>query len=127
MAASTTTRPNRHFVWAAPDVVAVIVFVAVGRRNHDEGVSLGGVAATAAPFLIALVAGWFASRSWRDPYGRSTIAVTWLVTVVGGLALRRTVFAEGIATPFIVVATITLGVLLVVGRTIARRLSRSRS
>ena len=114
-------------MWAALDVVAVIVFVAVGRRNHDEGVSLGGVAGTAAPFLIAVVAGWFASRSWRDPYGRSTIAVTWLVTVVGGLALRRTVFAEGIATPFIVVATITLGVLLVVGRTLARRLSRSRS
>ena len=127
MVASITTRPNRRFTWAALDVIAVVVFVAVGRRNHDEGVSLGGVVGTAAPFLIALVAGWFASRSWKDPYGRSSIAVTWVVTVVGGLALRRLVFTDGIATPFIVVATITLGVLLVVGRMLARRLSRSRS
>ena len=127
MVASITTRPNRRFTWAALDVVAVVVFVAVGRRNHDEGVSLSGVAGTAAPFLIALVAGWFASRSWKDPYGRSSLAVTWLVTVVGGLAVRRIVFADGIATPFIIVATITLGVLLVVSRTLARRLSQSRS
>jgi len=49
------------------------------------------------------------------------------VTVIVGLALRRLVFGDGIATPFIVVATITLGVLIVVGRALAKRLSRSRS
>lgn len=127
LVANITTRPNHRFVWAALDVVAVVVFVAVGRRNHDEGVSLGGVVGTAAPFLIALVTGWFVSQSWKDPFGRSRVAVTWLVTVVAGLALRRIVFADGIATPFIIVATITLGVLLVVSRLLARRLSRSRS
>jgi hypothetical protein len=53
--------------------------------------------------------------------------VTWLLTVIFGLALRRVVFDDGIATPFIIVATITLGVLIALGRALAKRLSRSRS
>ena len=111
----------------AIDVSAVLIFVAVGRRNHDEAASLTGVLGTATPFLIALVVGWMASRSWSNPFARHSVAITWLATVIIGLALRRLVFSDGIATPFIVVTTITLGVLLVVGRLLAMRLSRSRS
>ena len=111
----------------AIDVAAVVLFVAVGRRNHDEANSITGVLGTAAPFLIALAVGWLVSRSWTSPFTRAAIATTWTSTVVVGLALRRLVFGDGIATPFIVVATITLGVLIVVGRVIAKRLSRSRS
>ncbi|NCZ89415.1 MAG: DUF3054 domain-containing protein [Actinobacteria bacterium] len=127
MVASTTTRPSRRFAWLAIDVVAILIFVAVGRRNHDEAASISGVLGTAAPFLIALVASWPASRSWAKPFERRSILITWLVTVIVGLALRRLVFGDGIATPFIVVATITLGVLIALGRALAKWLSRSRS
>jgi hypothetical protein len=127
LVANTTTRPNRRFAWPAIDVAAVLLFVAVGRRNHDEGSSVSGVFGTAAPFLIALVIGWFVSRSWTNPFARNAVVITWLMTVIVGLALRKLAFGDGIATPFIVVATMTLGVLIGVGRAVAKRLSRSRS
>jgi hypothetical protein len=41
------------------------------------------------------------------------------------LLLRRFVFDRGIATSFIIVATITLGVLLGVGRLLSKRLVRN--
>jgi hypothetical protein len=111
----------------AIDVLALLIFVAVGRRNHDEAASISGVLGTAAPFLIALVASWPISRSWVKPFERRSIILTWLLTVIFGLALRRVVFDDGIAKPFIIVATITLGVLIALGRALAKRLSRSRS
>jgi hypothetical protein len=47
--------------------------------------------------------------------------------VIVGLLLRRLVFDRGIATPFIIVATITLGVLLAVGRLLSQKLNAKTS
>ncbi|MGO9926581.1 MAG: DUF3054 domain-containing protein, partial [Mycobacterium sp.] len=47
------------------DVICVLVFCAVGRRSHDEGASVTGVATTAWPFLTGTAVGWLASRGWR--------------------------------------------------------------
>ena len=53
---------------AVADLVAVVVFVAIGRRSHDEGGNVvTETAAVAAPFLIALAVGWLAARAWRRP------------------------------------------------------------
>jgi hypothetical protein len=103
------------------------VFVAIGRRNHDEGTALSGVLGVAAPFLIALVASWIGLRTWNEPFTRRSWAATWLITVIVGLLLRRVVFDRGIATPFIIVATITLGVLIGLGRLLAKRLQQKTS
>lgn len=100
-----------------------MVFVVVGRRNHDEATSIAGTFKTAAPFLLALACGWVLSRSWVRPFAPNALVATWFVTVAGGLALRRLVFSDGIATPFIVVTTITLGVLIGIGRLAAKKLS----
>ena len=129
MVASITTRPSRRAVitTAIVDVVAVVVFVAIGRRNHDEGTALSGVLGVAAPFLIALVASWIGLRTWNEPFTRRSWAATWLITVIVGLLLRRVVFDRGIATPFIIVATITLGVLIGLGRLLAKRLQQKTS
>ena len=54
-------------------------------------------------------------------------AATWAITVIVGLLLRRLVFDRGIATPFIIVATITLGVLLALGRLLSRKLNAKTS
>ena len=125
MDASITTRPSRRAAITAAivDVVAVIVFVAIGRRNHDEGTALSGVLGVAAPFLIALGVSWFALRTWREPFNRASFVATWVITVVAGLFLRKIVFDRGIATSFIIVATITLGVLIGLGRLLTRRLT----
>ena len=88
------------------DVVLVLVFVVIGRRNHHEATAAAGVVRTAAPFLIAIVAGWAAVRAWVRPTALRTGAVVWIVTVALGLALRRLAFHYGIAAAFIVVATL---------------------
>ena len=129
MVANITTRLSRRAVitTAIVDVVAVVVFVAIGRRNHDEGAALSGVLGTAAPFLIALGSSWIGLRTWRDPFNRASFIATWVITVFVGLLLRRVVFDRGIATAFIIVATITLGVLLGLGRTLSKKLSPKTS
>ena len=89
---------------AVIDVVAIIAFVIIGRRNHHEGSALSGVVKVAAPFLIALALGWMAVRAWKSPMAVGTGVIIWLVTVVGGLALRKMAFDRGAAMPFIIVA-----------------------
>lgn len=129
MDASITTRPSQRAVvtTAIVDVVAVVLFVAIGRRNHNEGTALSGVLSVAAPFLIALGISWIGLRTWREPFNRASMVATWVITVVIGLLLRRLVFDRGIATSFIIVATITLGVLLSLGRLLSRKLSAKTS
>ena len=129
MDASITTRLSQRavFTTAIVDVLAVVVFVAIGRRNHDEGTAISGVLSVAAPFLIALIASWVGLRTWNEPFTRRSWATTWAITVIVGLLLRRLVFDRGIATPFIIVATITLGVLLAVGRLLSQKLNAKTS
>jgi len=103
------------------------VFIAIGRRNHDEGTAISGVLSVAAPFLIALFTSWIGLRTWNEPFARRSWAATWAITVIIGLLLRRLVFDRGIATPFIIVATITLGVLLGLGRLLSRKLNAKTS
>ena len=101
------------------------MFVAIGRRNHDGSTSFLNILVVAAPFLIALGASWIGLRTWREPFNRASFVATWVITVIVGLLLRRVVFDRGIATPFFIVATITLGVLLGVGRLLSKRLVRN--
>ena len=114
----------RQIVFALSlDIFSVLLFVAVGRRNHSESAGISGVVEVALPFLIALISGWLVTRAWRSPQALSTGVVIWLITVVLGLALRNVLFDQGMATPFIIVATLVLGTLLV-GRRLMMRLIR---
>ncbi len=107
------------------DAVSVLVFVAIGRRNHDDESSnvAGGVASVAAPFLIALAVAWAvaaAQPSMRNrPFAVRTGLVVWPITVVVGMLLRRFVFDRGTAMSFVIVATIATGVLFIGWRIIA--------
>ena len=108
------------------DVVAVVLFVVIGRRNHHEtGNAVVGALRIVAPFLIALIIGWLAARADRDPMSIRSGVVVWACTVVVGLAVRRLVFQRGIAIAFIIVATVTLGVFLVGWRAVARAMRRT--
>jgi len=95
------------------DVTAVVLFVVLGRNTHDEASTIAGVVETAAPFLIGLVAGWLAARAWREPGSIRTGLIVWSTTLVVGMVLRRVVFDDGTALPFVIVATLTLGALLI--------------
>ena len=106
------------------DIICVVIFVIVGRRNHNETTDAVGTLRTAAPFLIALLGAWVGAKAWRAPRALSTGVVLWLVTTAVGLGIRRFVFGDGIATPFVIVATLVLGLLLV-GTRLQKRPSRS--
>jgi hypothetical protein len=112
------------------DVFAVVLFVALGRRTHDEGSAFAGVMETAAPFLIGLGAGWLVARAWKRPASVFTGLVVWPTTVLVGMIMRNLVFDRGTATSFVIVATLFLGALLVGWRLVfsalARRARRDR-
>lgn len=108
------------------DVFVVVLFVAIGRRNHDEEPGLIGVLATAAPFLIGLVLAWALVRAWRHPAGFTTGLVIWPLTVLAGMIVRRLAFGDGTATAFVVVATLFLGAGLVGWRAALNAVERRR-
>lgn len=108
------------------DVFVVVLFVAIGRRNHDEGSALGGVLRTAAPFLIGLAAAWLIVRAWRRPMNVTVGIGLWPLTVLIGMLVRRLVFDDGTATAFVVVATVFLGAFVVGWRSIWRLVDRRR-
>ncbi len=99
------------------DVFVVVLFVAIGRRTHDEGSAFVGVIKTALPFLIGLGAAWAAMRAWRRPTAVLTGLAVWPLTVLIGMIVRRIVFDRGTATSFVIVATLFLGAGLVGWRT----------
>lgn len=104
---------------ALVDVLAVLVFAAIGRRSHEESAAIVGVLEVAAPFLVGGLVGAAAARSWRDPLSwRSGIAV-WLGAVVLGLALRAFLY-ERLPLSFAVVATVSLAVLVLGWRGVVR-------
>lgn len=105
-------RPRRALAGLAADVVAVLVFCAVGRRSHAEGLSVTGLAATAWPFLTGTGIGWVLARGWRRPTALApTGVIVWLCTIVVGMVLRK-VSSAGVAASFVVVASAVTAVLL---------------
>ncbi|WP_395154570.1 DUF3054 domain-containing protein [Ilumatobacter sp.] len=114
----------RTQIAAALDAAVVVTFVAIGRRNHEEGEALAGVAQTAAPFMIALAVAWIAWRVWAQPTGVVTGVKVWLTTVALGMVLRNLVFNNGTATSFMIVATVFLGTFLIGWRAVETALIR---
>lgn len=110
------------------DIVLVLVFAAIGRASHEEDPA--GFLLTAWPFLIALLLGHLLAallpgrprRPWSVLWG----AVVWVVTVAGGM-LIRVLSGDTAEAPFIVVASIVLGLFLVGWRAVAAVLRRVRT
>ena len=105
-------QPEHRPAWLGIDVVAVLVFCALGRRSHDEGINLAGLAGTAWPFLSGTVLGWLVAQGWRRPTAvMPTGVIVWVSTVAVGMLLRALTSA-GVAGSFIVVASTVTAVLL---------------
>lgn len=79
------------------DVVALMVFAAIGRGSHGEAAGLGAigeVAQTAAPFII----GWLIATPWLGAFRPAstdtpvkmlrTTALSWCAAVVAGSLVR---------------------------------------
>ncbi len=110
---------------AAADVVCVLVFCAVGRRSHAEGITVSGLAETAWPFLTGTAVGWLLARGWQRPTALSpTGLIVWVATVAVGMALRK-LSGQGVAVSFIVVASTVTALLLLGWRLVLRLLDRT--
>lgn len=106
------------------DIVCVIVFCTIGRRSHAEGLTVSGIAQTAWPFLTGTAVGWLVIRGWRQPFSVvPTGLAVWVCTVVVGMLLRKATSA-GVATSFVVVASVSTAVLLLGWRGAAALLRR---
>jgi hypothetical protein len=113
-------------LFAALDLVVVLIFVAIGRSVHDHGVKLVGMMSTTWPFAIGLAIGWlavFATRrggaTWRDG------VVVSVATVAVGMVLR-VLAGQGTAVAFIAVALGFLGAAMVGWRLVFAGFARVR-
>ncbi len=113
----------RPWLAAVLDAVLVLVFAAVGRRSHAEGLDLPGIARTAWPFLAGAAAGWLLAQLTLASGPRSLAfgAVVVAGAVVVGMLLR-VVSGQGTALSFVVVATVVLCLFLLGWRLVAGRL-----
>ena len=97
---------------ALADVIGVVLFCAIGRRSHAEGMTVAGVAETAWPFLAGTAIGWLVSRGWQRPIALvPTGVVVWMCTVAVGMLLRAATSA-GVSGSFVVVASAATAVVL---------------
>jgi Protein of unknown function (DUF3054) len=93
------------------DVVAVIVFAAIGRASHDESGNVLALAGTAAPFAVGLAAAWATPIVRTRPAGLRAGATVLAGTAVIGL-LVRFAFTDRLPLTFVAVAVVSLGALL---------------
>lgn len=113
---------------ATLDAGFILLFSALGRNTHAQGLDVSGILATAGPFLAAAAIGWLVTRAWRTPFGIWPAGVViWLLTVVGGLALRWAA-GDGVALAFQLVSLGFLGLVLLghrlIGTLVSRRTAR---
>jgi hypothetical protein len=107
-------------MWLVVDLLLVGVFAVVGRLSHYGTLTAGGWWTTAWPFLVGTLVAWAVlSAARRDPTAVASGVVVWVGALAGGMVLRQ-VSGQGTATPFVVVATLVLGALLVLPRVGAR-------
>ncbi|MFJ2370264.1 DUF3054 domain-containing protein [Microbacterium sp. NPDC087665] len=110
------------------DAVLVLIFAVIGRASHDE--SPAGFLLTAWPFLVAMLVGHLLAALLparpRQPWSVLWGVVVWVVTVIGGMLLRVAT-GDTAQIAFIIVATLTLGVLLVGWRAATALLRRRRA
>ena len=108
------------------DLVAVVVFVLIGRRTHHEDAGFTGFLRVAWPFAVALVVGWAIARLDRAPLAWGRVAILWLTTVVLGMVLRIVVDGHDFKVAFTIVATLFLGACFFGWRLLALAMMRRR-
>ncbi len=106
------------------DLVVVLVFVIIGRDEHQPTDKVGDIVTVAAPFVIGVLVGsaWAWARR-RDLRTVSSGLIILISTLVVGMLLRRFAWDRGAATSFVAV---TAGFLTVgfIGWRVSRRVIR---
>ena len=98
------------------DILAVALFVAIGRASHHHAETVGGFMSTLWPFAVGLAAGWVVAAR-HQPWRLSAGLIVCVVTVAVGMVLR-VIAGQGTAVAFILVAVGFLGLVMAAGRTL---------
>ncbi|SMQ75217.1 Protein of unknown function [Plantibacter sp. VKM Ac-1784] len=108
------------------DLLAVIVFVLIGRASHGEGIL--GLLVTLWPFAVGLLVGHVLALVLGQRETRSVRwagVVVWVSTVVVGMVLRA-VSGQGVQLSFVIVTVLVLAALLLGWRFVAWLVARRR-
>ena len=125
LVAKTTSTVTRLVVTVL-DVVAVAVFVVIGRTVHTHGVGIAGIASTAWPFLVGLGVGEVVAAFWPAPATSIGAGVpVWIGAVAVGMALR-VLAGQGTAFAFVLVALGFLGATMLGWRVVLGLVLRRR-
>jgi uncharacterized membrane protein YeiH len=113
------------------DASVVVSFAFIGTDFHGFTFDFVGTIDVAAPFLIALGGGIVALRVWRNPLSILNGFLLAVISLAGGMLLRRHVWGDGTARTFIIVTGAYFVSLMVGWRLIALGIAwvahRSRS
>ncbi len=105
----------------------ILLFAGIGRDAHERGDIITGVFATAWPFLAGAAVSWLAVRPWRNPFSLWPAGVAvWLGAVGIGMTLRAAT-GQTVVLPFVIVALLSLGFLLLGWRLAAAAGTRYRA
>jgi hypothetical protein len=108
------------------DVAGVTLFVLIGRTSHSEGVAIVDTLDTLWPFLAGLALGWVLTFAWLRPLSILWPGIPiWIITVAAGMLFRASA-GQDVASAFVAVATVFLGLYLVGWRLIAMPIARRR-
>lgn len=106
------------------DVLAIVLFVAIGLFQHGLDITTQNLVLVGWPFAAALIVGHLAAQTWRGPFRVWPQGVfVWAITIVGAMAVR-TLFQAGTEVSFVIVTSIVLGVLMLGWRALASYLTR---
>ena len=108
---------------ALADTLAILVFVTIGLLSHHGDVTVHGYARDALPFLGCWFAAALLFRLYSRP-GSWRLAATWAVGVPAAVLVRALVLGRhlgGKEAAFLVVSLVTVGVLVLAGRLVLRR------
>lgn len=128
----TAPSPAQRFAFpAVADIVAIAIFIAIGRRSHDESGSIVGYLTSVWPFLVGGAVGWAIVAAVSRGRGFAPAGLwpagvcIWISTVVIGMLLR-VASGQGTALAFCIVASIATAVLLLGWRAVAAATTRRR-
>jgi hypothetical protein len=98
-------------MWVAPcaDAAVLAIFVAIGRRSHDDGSDFAGFLRVLWPFAVGLVLGYAGTNLLRAPLVWKRVAIMAAVTIGVGETLRLTVQDRQWKPSFVIVAIIFIG------------------
>lgn len=101
------------------DLLAVILFVAIGLMQHGESLTTTNVAIVGWPFAAGVLLGHLAIRAWRHPFRIWPHGVfVWAITLVTAMAVR-TLFQAGTEVSFVIVTALVTAVLMLGWRALA--------